>query len=736
MAYRPDPNNNLSALALLTSAADKLAYFTGAGSAAVADLTSVARSLLAASTEAAMRIVLGVNREYIYVTADGNGDYATVQAAIDAASSGDVVQLGIGDYPENVTGKAGVELWGERSGKSRITGADTTSTRLTLPTSAVVRNIGVVGPSSGSNPAVTTPSSGTCLVQFCGFSGNGGTGPVLEAQGSATLRMVATSMGGTAGSGLKQDTTGDVITRDCALTGTFTGASLDVTAGSDQCIHTNMRTFPGHSAAVGFQISAAANLQMAACYFNEGCTVGMKFNTGCDGVTLVQNGGSVRGSSYDLETAAGLTGTGTRWYASGLSLRQEATLQAAGGGWASTADITTLTLDEGLQDVPKITVEGQFSTGRPLVGAASNFGRGAPTTLGMRVFSATGANSDTTDGSSFVDNTDAAKSADGSTFSFWQGTAIHNAAYIGSSSPTRTFPGIEVDVTTALALGSGEIVAEYWNGSAYTPFQADAPLAVLVSYSPAGDEPFTRANSPFQSVEEQGLQWESPSDWATKEVNGVTAYWMRFRVGTLAYSGSSITTVPVLEHVLLETDHSALGESGFLRHFGQAEPQRSFWISQPASLQSPSGGANAPANANITFSSNVAYQSTKSSWDTGERAGAMVQVPEGLDTSRPVTLKITWYPTNTDTGNVDWNLYVDEVLEGGVVGSLTEQQVTQVIAAPGTANQVVVTEFEFLATSLTPGDFLAFMLWREAASDTFTGSAVVLTLDLYGRFWK
>lgn len=69
----------LKALAGLSSAADKLAYFTGSGSADLASLTSYGRSLIAAADAAAARVALGVT---------ASGDVQPHNSALDQIAAG------------------------------------------------------------------------------------------------------------------------------------------------------------------------------------------------------------------------------------------------------------------------------------------------------------------------------------------------------------------------------------------------------------------------------------------------------------------------------------------------------------------------------------------------------------------------------------------------------------------------------------------------------------------------
>lgn len=75
-------NANLDAIAGVTSAADKLFYFTGSGTGAVADLTSVARTLLAQTTQSAMRTTgLGLGTAATANTGTSGGTVPLLNAA-------------------------------------------------------------------------------------------------------------------------------------------------------------------------------------------------------------------------------------------------------------------------------------------------------------------------------------------------------------------------------------------------------------------------------------------------------------------------------------------------------------------------------------------------------------------------------------------------------------------------------------------------------------------------------
>lgn len=644
-----------------------------------------------------------------------NADVATIAAGLAAAAAlvpapstanPATVLVYPGVYSEPpLTVPGGVSLIG-------IGGAEVTRVVATTPTAALL---------------TVEPEGSACHMDLSGANGAGGVGVLANAVGLAEIVHLH----------IHDCTTG--------YRATGAGTQMRVWQGSARREAGEVMT-TGYVADAGGQLTVfvslaigSAGATIATGYLADGAgsvlhASSLKIDY-CDAAAVSDNGGdlqiwSAEISNYvnGLQTNNGgelhafgcdLPGDGTRdlwvrtaadvFHGTGNALRSDKTFVAAGAAVISVAT-SDLPGDEGN------FVLGELSVGYPNHPAESVFGEGDSHVRNMAVFRNTNL-----EVGAWSDITAQMASRSGSTADAFAGVAAGNTLYIGGDLP---FPNNKITATAAIVLGAGSLVWEYWNGVAWTALNLVACDGSL-PYSQHGSDAFGRIAS-------EQIRYQPTVGWATKLLNGATKYWLRCRIV------GGITTSPTLEQIKLGTNRTEINGDGIVEHYGTGEKVKDLVWHQR--LVNDLGGS-ASGNQPVVMSANITVNMTDNQFADNQADGiaGIIEIPEGLDTSRALSLIFAWIPKATG-GDVEFETRSAPVRLGDTLdGSLTDALQTQIITAPG-IDVLVENQFDYDVSSLVPGDFLAFSLFRDATGgnpdDTLAGNVNIVLMAVEGTFWR
>ena len=445
---------------------------------------------------------------------------------------------------------------------------------------------------------------------------------------------------------------------------------------------------------------------------------GLCIKTSTYGLRIGSGDGTANGNNLRVLTHAGETwhvwveGAASNLTLTGSYFREDRTSYHA----SATINVQHMSIvagDEALQ------VTTEFHVGTEYRPRESAFGGGDSHTRGMAALRNT-----SLEAGIWTNITSQLADEDGTSAALFSGVTVGQSFYIGGDLP---FPGLKPSVTTARV--GGALVLEYWNGVAwvsipYLNSDANAP------YQQYAQDAFSRVQSDQIRF---GIQ--EMIGWATKSLNGITKYWVRYRVAT------ALTTIPSCDRVKLHTHRTEINSDGVVEHFGLAEPQR--LLLWHRGLTEELEGFAQP-DQDIDIATAFSIKGLDNRFQDGNKDGSATFLPvtPGIDTSRVLTFNLGWIPQATGAGNVEYQLDVVTLNPGDLIDGTQPytHQLSQIVTGPFTAFALNVTTFTFTVPNLTPTGTLAINYYRDASGgnldDTFNADTTAVFCNMFGTFWR
>ena len=660
------------------------------------------------------------------VTVGATGaDYTSIQTAMDAAVAGQTVLVYPGTYAESLDFTAvesSVRVTGTPNGQNVIiAGADTTSSRVILNKTGTLRELTVVGPSSGTNPAIDCSGlpGGNLAVMFnCIVQGGGAghTGPLVRGAGSGILAAIQGLYhnGGTTSGNFFECTGGVCIGLDWIANVGVCDSFIDVSGGILRLQNLQFQNSALYSCTDAVNVSGgeltAQNITIP--HTSSPCTNGLHISG--NAVDLDISNASFHGSALDFLVDDALTGSGGHLVMDACAF--EKALSKFPSTWNPDLLLVSF-IDQGSGgDNPGIKFIGAVDAGTIQFPSSLSVGTGDSSVLGMRAW---GYDDSLTQ---FTEVTAALSSQAGSTAT-WNKDA-DDGLYVGFPYKPCMF---DTEIVGAL---DGALDVEVWTGAEWEFIHCMAAtsdpgkqFAQKLFERAAGDE-----NLRLNISGDAWANWtanDPPSD-------GDDLYYIRFR------NKGAITTAPTIERI--KGGHSYIEEkdSGTNR-FGGSERILSIDGIALALATDLSGAAGKNQNIDYGEVINLAVKKNKFENSVTDGFGLKFRIPSATDTSRPLYVRWRWAQVDAGVGDIRFDFRFGRITIGTLLNGGQTEEILSVPAAAvsGTVSSIQETSVELNVSSYLPGDTVIFALRRLGGdgADTFAGSIYIVDLEGDATFY-
>ncbi len=365
-----------------------------------------------------------------------------------------------------------------------------------------------------------------------------------------------------------------------------------------------------------------------------------------------------------------------------------------------------------------------FDVGRAVRGKRTHLGQGRPSAEFLKVLTNTNDEAGT-----WADLSSTLADPSSGIETLFPGVGVNNALYVGGTQ--MAFSGFTIQITTAMVLGAGSVDVQYWDGVAWTS---------TTHSTQKGGPNYTRYRNvfftPSATPEVLEFRLNSPEIYnniATKVLNGITAYWVRFIIT------GGITTAPDAQFIFLHGNSAKITTDGTIQYLSRARMLRRVDVNiNTPDATTPATITDTAISANVSISE---YNTHPDGSVTSVLGEYLIQSED--DTATSIVPVVRWKPTTAGAGNVVWSVTAVPIIMTGATpdteGALTEQTSSRAAAAPGVANEIKSTSFDPVDIStLGPGDKVIFKVERlgAAGGDTYAADAIRRSfhLDIYKAY--
>lgn len=377
---------------------------------------------------------------------------------------------------------------------------------------------------------------------------------------------------------------------------------------------------------------------------------------------------------------------------------------------------------------------GDFQFGSVVAPSKVAFGEGQYAVDGVYVFT----NTHLEDGV-WTDVTHGSQTIEAPAFNIFAGTTTGNCIYIGSDSVT---PGFKIDVIVATAqdVKTSDIAWEYWDGSAWTALASMQTYASKPCYSTLTS--FIHIQGKFHV--RFGIK--SSLVMPLKTINGRAKKWIRGRLL------KDIDLSPQGEYLKLHTNSQIINADGFSEFFGDS---RLVKHSLPL-LETAYSSDDSPLDQQVFITKDININLQRNLFKAGLKAKQSMRgiIPDNVDTSFPLSVRVSFVGSSSNSGNVHWKFKYIVTVEGDPIyftaddapGTDTKTIEDDLTVTVEQANQDarMSLDLDIQQVDINPGNGKSHIIWmsleRDSSGadnlDTYDGDIAVILFKCSYVTWN